>query len=174
VSYLIEVPVDGGVSSFRPRVYAVAWSPDGGLLATVSEDGTARVWDAVTGATRSTLSGHGGAVQAVAWSPDGGLLATASGDGTARVWDAVTGRLVITLLSLPDGDSAALFADGSYALDGDPCDVLWWAMKLCRFAPGELDEFVPGLVRRQTGDRIDLAAPPSIVDVRDQRARPIS
>ena len=29
--------------------------------------------------------------------------------------------------------------DGSYKLDGDPGRSLWWAIKLCRFVPGELD-----------------------------------
>lgn len=28
-------------------------------------------------------------------------------------------------------------------MEGDPSDRLWWAIKLCRFAPGELDPYVP-------------------------------
>ena len=39
-------------------VRAVAFSPDGRLLATASDDGTARLWDPATGKHRRTLTGH--------------------------------------------------------------------------------------------------------------------
>jgi WD40 repeat protein len=65
----------------------VAFSPDGRLLATASNDKTARVWDPAAGEHLRTLTGHTSVVRAVAFSPDGRLLATASEDCTARVWD---------------------------------------------------------------------------------------
>jgi WD40 repeat protein len=67
-------------------VFAVAFSPDGTLLATASGDNTARLWDPVTGECVRTLTGHPEPVFAVAFSPDGTLLATASGDKTTRLW----------------------------------------------------------------------------------------
>src|SRR5262249_702170 len=69
----------------------LAFSPDGTRLATASLDGTARVWDARTGALALELKGHVGAVSGVAFSPDGTRLATAAWDNTARVWDARSG-----------------------------------------------------------------------------------
>ena len=78
-------------------VWGVAFSPDGRLLATASDDGTARVWDPATGRHLRTLTGHAGGVRGVAFSPDGRLLATASRDGTARMWDPATGRHLRTL-----------------------------------------------------------------------------
>jgi WD40 repeat protein len=125
----------------------VAFSPDGALLATASADGTARTWDTATGQPRTTLTGHHGPVRGVAFSPDGTLLATASFDGTARIWDAATGAHLVTLLTLPDGGSAVLLPDGSYKLSGDPRGALWWAIKLCRFEPGELDPYVEAIRR---------------------------
>jgi WD40 repeat protein len=66
----------------------VAFSPDGRLLATASDDGSARVWEWAGGQERARVT-HDEAVRGVAFSPDGGLLATASRDHTARVWALV-------------------------------------------------------------------------------------
>ena len=69
------------------RVLAVAFSPDGRLLASWSYDQTVRLWDPATGEHRHTLTGHTNQVSAVAFSPDGRLLASSSNDETVRLWD---------------------------------------------------------------------------------------
>jgi serine/threonine protein kinase len=43
-------------------VFSAAYSPDGSRIVTASDDKTARVWDARTGAQLAVLSGHGGGV----------------------------------------------------------------------------------------------------------------
>jgi WD40 repeat protein len=73
------------------------FSPDGHLLATVSDDRTVRVSDLATGRCQRTLTGHAIMISGIAFNPDGKLLATAGWDTTARVWDPATGRCLQTL-----------------------------------------------------------------------------
>ncbi|MEV8508331.1 metallophosphoesterase [Actinoplanes sp. NPDC051475] len=129
------------VLSGHTQLWGLSFAPDGSVVAAACNDGAVRIWDVATGAVRTVLTGHVDAVYGVAFSPDGRLLATTSNDGTVRIWDGAAGDLLVTLVPLPEGGHAALLPDGSYKLSGEPGDILWWAVKLCRFEPGELDPY---------------------------------
>ena len=78
-------------------VSCCAFSPDGARVVTASWDGTARIWDAETGAVVRTLEGHTNFVLCCAFSPDGARVVTASDDRTACIWDTETSAVLRTL-----------------------------------------------------------------------------
>jgi WD40 repeat protein len=69
-------------------VSSMAFSPDGSLLASASEDMTVRLWDPASGECLGALEGHTDHVLGVVFSPDGSLLASASWDDAVRLWAA--------------------------------------------------------------------------------------
>jgi len=74
------------LSGHDDRVRSVAFSPDGRLLASGSDDNKVKIWEVASGRLLHTLSGHGDWVRSVAFSPDGRLLASGSDDGTVKIW----------------------------------------------------------------------------------------
>ena len=72
-------------------VSGAVFSTDGSLLATASDDGTARLWEPKPPwRAVAVIRGHREGLDGLAFSPDSRLLVTGSRDNSARVWDVST------------------------------------------------------------------------------------
>lgn len=81
-------------------VWAVAFSPDGKLLASAGADGAIILWDTKTWEHKEPLRGHKGDVYSLSFSPDGQTLVSAGKDKTVKLWTTRTGQLAP--VQLPD------------------------------------------------------------------------
>jgi WD40 repeat protein len=120
---------DATLLAHAPGVYAVAFSPDGKLLASAYGDGTIRIWDLVTGKLHGSVlragSGSPGGVNAVAFSPDGSLLASADADRTVRMWHPATGQPASPPLQAGSAVNAVAFSpDGSLLASADADGII--------------------------------------------------
>jgi WD40 repeat protein len=134
-------------------VYALAFRPDGHILATGSADHTVILWDVTDRAhpdRTATLTGHSSYVYAVAFSPDGHTLASGGGDYTVILSDTTNpvdpvriattktalGAQVASLAFRPDGRTLAVTGQRS---DAAATVTLWNLAKLnsLRADPGK-------------------------------------
>jgi WD40 repeat protein len=74
------------------ETYGLAWSPDGKLIATGSNDPTIELRDPKTLQVVRSLTGHAGRVFRLAFAPDGQWLASGGEDGTVRLWNPADGQ----------------------------------------------------------------------------------
>jgi WD40 repeat protein len=71
-------------------IVAIAFSPDGTLLAAANGGNTIVVWDTATGRMRASLSGHKIGIRSLKFSPNGFMLASDGLDRTVRLWELST------------------------------------------------------------------------------------
>jgi serine/threonine protein kinase len=121
-------------------INALAFSPDGQILAASGTGGTIKLRQASDGRLLATFKSHHGYVAGIAFSPDGRSLASAGdGDGLLKLWRVGDGKLLWEAIAdkravhdvafSPDGSTlASASADGAIQLwqasDGAPLRTL--------------------------------------------------
>lgn len=111
-------------------VTQLAFSPDGQLLASSSEDKTIRLWNVDSGELVKTLTGHQSRVTTVTFRPDGELVASGSADKTIKLWSVPDGAIVDTFKGHMDEISTLQFSpDGRVLASGsyDNTLRLWYS-----------------------------------------------
>ncbi len=131
---------------------AVAFHPEGALVAVGCLDNTIRLLDATSGEEVACLLGHEGYVQSVAFSPDGRFSISGSADQTVRLWDLTRTDTIPTLVchnsvSFTDVNAIKFSPDGGAfaTANRDGTVKLWDAATL-----EEIEVIQPD--RREVGD----------------------
>ncbi|MEB3312148.1 MAG: AAA-like domain-containing protein, partial [Snowella sp.] len=101
------------LSGHKEGVTGVVFSPNGQLIATVSNDETLKLWTN-QGQFLRQFSGHQGSIYSVSFSPNSQLIATASKDETVKLWN-VQGQLLKTFKGHQGSVYSVTFSpDGKY------------------------------------------------------------
>lgn len=74
-----------------PDVTAIAFSPDGSLIATGDSAGLCWLWPLADSEYRQNFRAHDHAITSLQWLDEGAVLVTASADGSIAFWDVATG-----------------------------------------------------------------------------------
>ncbi len=135
------------------NIWDAAFSPDGDMILTASDDGHVRFWNVSANTECRPAIVHPGPVHAVACDPRGRLLATGDAD-TLRLWDLKTG---MALLSMPRQSlvrTVAFSADGKRLGSGHGKN----GVRLWRLPPSP----PPALIHPAVGNAsLDKATDPS-------------
>lgn len=117
-------------------VSAVAYSPDGAMMATGADDAKVKVWSLASGFCFVTFADHSAPVTSLAWLPSGNAVLSASLDGTVRAMDLLRYRTFRTFTTPRPSQFTCLAVDPSgevvCAGSQDTFEVVVWSVKTGR------------------------------------------
>ncbi|KAG2377550.1 hypothetical protein C9374_009066 [Naegleria lovaniensis] len=132
--YVYELGTKDPIRTFaghEDEVNAIRWSPNGSLLASCSDDFTAKIWSFGSTASQRCvfdLREHTKEIYTIKWSPTGPgtdypnrnmVLASASFDATIKLWDPNVGKCLHSLTKHTDPVYSVAFSpDGKYLASG--------------------------------------------------------
>jgi len=130
-----HIPEGSPGGPFYYEVHALAFSPDGNILASARGDKTIKLWELASGHSVETLSGHSDFIRSIAFSPDGKVLASGSLDHTVKLWDIANGSVRATLAGHTSEVSSVVFSPDGRILASASDD---YTIKLWDVATGTL------------------------------------
>jgi WD40 repeat protein len=136
----LPTQIFGVLQGHKDWVNSVAFSPNGQLIASGSEDRTIKLWEMSKGQEFRTFKkgwlrkGHEAPVRTVSFSPDGNLIASGSDDNTIKLWEVKTGKLIRTLPDNGLGVKTVAFSPNGHLLASVNETVKLWEVQtgICR------------------------------------------
>lgn len=110
------------------RVFGARFVSNGREILTAGADGTAQLWDTVTGKLLQRFHHDSRPLVDAALAPDGSVVVAGSADGYLRFWDVLTGRLLWMLQTHKSYVVGVHYENGDIITRGFAGDVSRWAL----------------------------------------------